>query len=115
MRVEINGILYPSACTQEMPDFDDTELKKLDHRPYFLHDEKDVFRKPIKILGELNGVLILEGRLRIYRYEPKPEGEKETGLIIFRGVRGDAKFYILPEDEKEQPVTFVGLKRGFFI
>jgi hypothetical protein len=115
MRVKIVGILYPSACTHEMPDFDDTELKKLDHRPYFSHEEKDVFGKPIKILGELNGVLIIEGRLRIYRYKPKPEGEKETGLIIFRGVRGDAEFYILPEDEKDKPVTFVGLKRAFFI
>lgn len=113
MRLKIVGILYPSGCTCEMPDFDDTELNKLDHRPYFSHEEKDIFDKSLKILGELNGVLIIEGRLRIYRYDPKPEGEKETGLIIFRGVRGDVQFYMFPEDEKEQPTTFVGLKYGF--
>ena len=115
MRVKIVGIGYPSKCTEDFPEFNVSELRKLDYRPYFLHEEKDIFGKYLKILGELNRVIIIEGRLRIYRYEPKPDGEKETGLIIFRGVRGDAEFYILPEDEKEEPVTFVGLKKGFFI
>lgn len=115
MRAKIVGISYPSKCQQEFPLFDDSELRKLDHRPYFSDEEKDVFDKSLKILGELNEVIVIEGRMRIYRYDPKPEGEKETGLIIFRGVRGDAEFYILPEPEKEQPTTFSGLKRGFFI
>ena len=89
MRLKIVGIRYPSKCQSDFPTFDDSELRKLDHRPYFLDEEKDIFDKPLKILGELNGLIIIEGRLRIFRYDPKPESEKETGLIIFRGVRID--------------------------
>jgi len=115
MRLKIVGIRYPSKCQSDFPTFDDSELRKLDHRPYFLDEEKDIFDKPLKILGELNGLIIIEGRLRIFRYDPKPESEKETGLIIFRGVRGDAEFYILPEPKKEEPTTFSGVKKGFFM
>lgn len=110
--LKITGIKYPSECTSEMPLFDDSEIRKLDHRVYFSHEERSVFSKKLQILGEINGVLCIEGRLHIYRYDPKPQGEKETGLIIFRGARGDAEFYIFP-DEQTEHVTFSGLRRGF--
>lgn len=109
MRLKITGIRYPSACTDEIPDI---ELKKQDHRPYFTHEERQIFDKPLKIISEVDKLLFIEGRLKIYRYDPKPVGEKEIGLIIFRGCRGDAEFCIVP-DEKKESVSFIGWRKGF--
>lgn len=95
-----------------IPSCDDAHLTRLDKRPKF-DDEMKFIGKPLKVLGEIDDVIYVEGGLRIYKCQPGTTGNP-NGFMQFRGYKFAVLFELLPDpivDDYEP--TFNGIKRGF--
>jgi|688.fasta_scaffold47530_8 hypothetical protein len=105
-----------SLCNPEklfvIPSCDDAHLTKLDKRAKFT-DELDFLGKTLRVIGEIDDVIYVEGGLRIYKCQPGTLGNP-NGFMWFRAYHFSVLFELLPDPVVDDYVTkFDGMRRGF--